>query len=176
MVVAGTLASYYGFFYDNYGVKVVGYIPKGLPSPSVPTFSGLDKYITDIPIIAIIYFAQTVSLAAMLAKKNKYSIDSNQELIAYGAGNIFGSFFSCYPFAASVSRSSVQDSAGGRTQIASVFSATMVLVVILWLGPLFEALPNCVLSAIIVVALRSLILQVLELPKVWRTSKYDFWI
>ncbi|XP_052796672.1 prestin-like [Mya arenaria] len=176
VVIAGTLASYYGNFHETYGVKVVGYIPKGLPQPSVPNFHGAGSYITDIPIIAIISFAQSVSLAALLAKQHKYTIDSNQELIAYGAGNVVGSFFSCYPFAASVSRSSVQNSAGGKTQVASLFSAFMVLVVILWLGPLFEALPNCVLSAIIVVALRSLIKQLLELPKVWRTSRYDCWI
>lgn len=49
-----------------------------LPKPSVPTFEGTDKYIADIPIIAVISFAQSVSLAAMMAKKHKYSIDSNQ--------------------------------------------------------------------------------------------------
>jgi hypothetical protein len=38
----------------------------------------VDKYIADIPIIAIISFAQSVSLAAMMAKKNKYAIDANQ--------------------------------------------------------------------------------------------------
>ncbi|XP_053399637.1 prestin-like isoform X2 [Mercenaria mercenaria] len=176
VVVAGTVTSYFAHFHDNYHIKVVGNVPAGLPEPALPSFEGTDKYIADIPIIAIISFAQSVSLAAMMAKKNKYAIDANQELIAYGAGNVFGSFFSCYPYAASVSRSSVQESAGGKSQIASLFSAGMVLIVILWLGPLFESLPNCVLSAIIVVALRSLILQVLELPKIWRTSKYDFYI
>ncbi|XP_060582830.1 prestin-like isoform X2 [Ruditapes philippinarum] len=176
VVIIGTVTSYFSHFHENYHIKVVGNVPAGLPEPALPSFEGVDKYIADIPIIAIISFAQSVSLAAMMAKKNKYAIDANQELIAYGAGNVFGSFFSCYPYAASVSRSSVQDSAGGKSQIASLFSASMVLIVILWLGPLFESLPNCVLSAIIVVALRSLILQVLELPKIWRTSKYDFYI
>ncbi|KAL4229848.1 hypothetical protein ACF0H5_010240 [Mactra antiquata] len=176
IVITGTLLSHFLKFNENYHIKIVGNVPAGLPKPSFPSFERVNVYIADIPIIAIISFAQSVSIAAVMAKKNKYTIDANQELIAYGAGNIFGSFFSCYPYAASVSRSSVQDSAGGKTQIASLFSASMVLVVILWLGPLFENLPNCVLSAIIVVALRSLLLQVLELPSVWRTSKYDFYI
>lgn len=50
-----------------------------------------------------------------------------QELIAYGAGNIFGSFFSCYPYAASVSRSSVQESAGGRTQVQNMIFFSPVI-------------------------------------------------
>ncbi|XP_052269419.1 prestin-like [Dreissena polymorpha] len=176
VVVGATLATHYGNFYKTYGVKIVGDIPRGLPQPSFPTFVSPDKYITDVFIIAIISFAQSVSLAAIMAKKNKYTIDSNQELMAYGIGNIFGSFFSCYPFAASVSRSSVQESAGGKTQVASLFSAGMVLIVILWLGPLFKSLPSCALSAIIIVALKGLIFQLFEIPNVWKTSKYDCFI
>ncbi|KAL3878614.1 hypothetical protein ACJMK2_030948, partial [Sinanodonta woodiana] len=176
VVVIGTVISYVWNFNKRFHVQIVGSIPTGMPTPSYPSFQHVDVYITEIFIIAIISFAQSVSLAALLAKRHNYSLDSNQELLAYGAGNVFGSFFSCYPYAASVSRSSVQESAGGKTQFASLVSCSMVLIVILWIGYLFESLPNCVLSAIIVVALKSLILQFLELPQIWRTSKYDFFI
>ncbi|XP_061163701.1 prestin-like isoform X1 [Saccostrea echinata] len=173
VVVAGTLLSYFFNFHTEYNVKIVGKIPAGLPEPKIPNLKSAFEHISDAIIIAIVAFAQSVSLAALMAKKHNYPMDSNQELIAYGAGNIFGSFFSCYPFAASVSRSSVQDSAGGRTQLTSVFSASLVLVVILLIGPLFESLPNCVLSSIIMVALRSMFLQILELKQLWKVSKYD---
>ncbi|KAK3606365.1 hypothetical protein CHS0354_042001 [Potamilus streckersoni] len=176
VVVLGTVTSHFWNFNKRFHVQIVGDIPTGMPTPSYPSFQHVDVYITEIFIIAIISFAQSVSLAALMAKRHNYSLDSNQELLAYGAGNVFGSFFSCYPYAASVSRSSVQESAGGKTQLASLFSCSMVLIVILWIGYLFESLPNCVLSAIIVVALKSLILQFMELPQIWRTSKYDFFI
>ena len=91
-----------------------------MPEPRVPNLKSAFEYVSDAIIIAVVAFAQSVSLAALMAKKHNYAMDSNQELIAYGAGNIFGSFFSCYPFAASVSRSSVQDSAGGRTQVKHI--------------------------------------------------------
>nr|XP_022321583.1 solute carrier family 26 member 10-like isoform X1 [Crassostrea virginica]XP_022321584.1 solute carrier family 26 member 10-like isoform X1 [Crassostrea virginica]XP_022321585.1 solute carrier family 26 member 10-like isoform X1 [Crassostrea virginica] len=173
VVIAGTLLSYFFNFKTEYNVKIVGKIPAGLPEPRVPNLKSAFEYVSDAIIIAVVAFAQSVSLAALMAKKHNYAMDSNQELIAYGAGNIFGSFFSCYPFAASVSRSSVQDSAGGRTQITSIFSASLVLVVIILIGPLFECLPNCVLSSIIMVALRSMFLQILELKHLWKVSKYD---
>lgn len=174
VVIAGTLTSHYENFHERYKIRIVGEIPAGLPSPSVPALDEGKSFIADAIIIGIIAFAQSVSLATLMAKKHNYDIDANKELKAYGIGNVFGSFFSCYPFAASVSRTSVQDSAGGRTQVTNIFSCILVLVVILVIGPLFEDLPNCILSAIIMVALRSMLLQVLELKRLWRISKYDF--
>ncbi|XP_005106268.2 sulfate transporter [Aplysia californica] len=173
VVVASTLASHYGEFHDRWGIKVVGKIPAGLPEPALPAFTNVSQYGVDCVIVGIVAFAQSVSLAVLMAKKHHYDIDSNKEMIGYGMGTFFGSFFSCYPIAASVSRSSVQDSAGGRTQVASLVSASLVLIVILFIGPLFENLPNCALSAIIMVALRSMFLQVLELKQLFRISPYD---
>ncbi|PVD35184.1 hypothetical protein C0Q70_06465 [Pomacea canaliculata] len=178
VVIAGTLASQYGNFRSMWGIRTVGYIPAGLPAPSVPSFTNVNNYGFQSVVVGIVAFAQSVSLAALMAKKHHYDIDANKELIGYGAGTFFGSFFSCYPIAASVSRSSVQDAAGGRTQLASLVSALLVLVVILFIGPLFKELPSCCLSAIIMVALRSMFLQVLELKKMYRVSPYDcvIWI
>ncbi|CAL1546240.1 unnamed protein product [Lymnaea stagnalis] len=178
VVVVSTLACHYGEFYKRWGIKVVGKIPPGLPEPKFPSFENVNDYGIDCIIIAVVAFAQSVSLAVIMAKKHHYDIDSNKELIGYGAGTLFGSFFSCYPMAGSVSRSSVQDSAGGKTQIASLISAILVLIVILFIGPLFENLPNCALSAIIMVALKSMFMQVLELKTLFKTSKVDclIWI
>lgn len=66
--------------------------------------------------------------------------------------NIFGSFFSCMPVSASLSRSLIQQTVGGRTQIASIVSCLILLTILLWIGPFFEPLPRCVLASIIVVS------------------------
>lgn len=68
----------------------------------------------------------------------------NTTLVDYfqGMGNIFGSFFSCLPFAASLSRSVIQQSVGGVTQLASLINSSLILIVLLWIGPLFEPLPR----------------------------------
>ncbi|XP_076446458.1 prestin-like [Babylonia areolata] len=174
VVVSGTLASHFGGFREKWGIRTVGRIPAGLPQPALPTFHNVGNYGFECVVVGIVAFAQSVSLAVLMAKKHHYDIDANKEMIGYGAGTLFGSFFSCYPIAASVSRSSVQDSAGGKTQLASIFSASLVLIVILFIGPLFQELPNCCLSAIIMVALRSMFLQVLQLPQLCRVSPYDF--
>ncbi|XP_052282079.1 sulfate anion transporter 1-like isoform X2 [Dreissena polymorpha] len=176
VVIGATLASHFMNFAGKYHIKTVGKIPPGLPTPTVPSFPSPGVYSADVFIIALVAFSQCVSLVALFAKKHGYSYDSNQELIAYGLGNIFSSFFSCYPYAASVSRSSVQESAGGKTQLASVVSAVMVLIVILSIGPLFESLPNCALASIILVALKGLFMQFQDLPQIYRISVYDFLI
>ena len=68
--------------------------------------------------------------------------------------------------------SSLQESAGGKSQLSSVVSASMMLMIILWIGPVFETLPRSVLSCIVVVNLRSMFLQFKQLP-VSRTC-FDF--
>lgn len=66
--------------------------------------------------------------------------------------NVVGSFFSCMPVSASLSRSLIQQTVGGRTQIASVISCTVLLIILLWIGPFFEPLPRSVLASIIIVS------------------------
>lgn len=87
-------------------------------------------------------------------------VDADQEMFACGVVNIVSSVFSGFVAAGSMSRSLVQEGAGGRTQVASLVAAALVFVVIMVLGPYLYHLPGCVLSAIIVVSLRAMILKV----------------
>jgi solute carrier family 26 protein len=86
-------------------------------------------------------YVRTFSLADIFAKKHKYKLNSTQELLAGGVSNMFGSFFSCYPSGPSISGSNLQDMAGGRTQFVSIISALLILIVLLFIGPLFKQLP-----------------------------------
>lgn len=88
------------------------------------------------------------------------------------------SCFSCYPNAASLSRSSVLEASNGRTQLSFIFSSLIILIVILFVGPVFEPLPKACLAAIIVVALKNLLLQAKEVAWYWKVNKYEFvtWI
>uniref|UniRef100_A0A2M3Z5P6 Putative sulfate/bicarbonate/oxalate exchanger sat-1 n=1 Tax=Anopheles braziliensis TaxID=58242 RepID=A0A2M3Z5P6_9DIPT len=172
-VIAGTLLSKYLELQEKYAIKTIGNIPTGLPAPSLPDFSLMPSIIIDSIPVTMVGYTVSVSMALIFAKKENYEIGFNQELFAMGAGNVVGSFFSCFPFAASLSRSSIQYSAGGRTQIASVISCGLLAIVLLWVGPFFEPLPRCVLSGIIVVSLKGLLMQVTQLKGFWRQSPID---
>ncbi|XP_053671172.1 solute carrier family 26 member 10-like [Anopheles nili] len=172
-VIAGTLLSRYLYLREEYGVKTIGNIPTGLPAPTLPDFSLMPSILLDSFPVAMVGYTVSVSMALIFAKKENYEIGFNQELFAMGTGNVFGSFFSCFPFAASLSRSSIQYSVGGRTQIASVISCALLAIVLLWVGPFFEPLPRCVLAGIIVVSLKGLLMQVTQLKGFWRQSQID---
>lgn len=177
-VVSGTLVSKYFSLQSVYNIQAVGEIPTGLPIPEVPTFDLLHLVAVDSIAITMVSYTITISMALIFAQKLNYEINSNQELLAMGVSNVVGSFFSCMPVSASLSRSLIQQTVGGRTQIASVVSCLILLIILLWIGPFFEPLPRCVLASIIVVALKGMFQQANQLVKFWKLNKYDalIWI
>ncbi|XP_060852779.1 prestin isoform X2 [Rhopalosiphum padi] len=177
-IVIGTALFQFTTFSEDYQIKLIGEIERGLPDFKPPPVNLLMSVITESVIIAIVAYSITMSMALLFSEKLKYTIDTNQELLAQGVGNVFGSFFSCLPFAASLSRSATQQTVGGRTQMASIVSAGLLVAVVLWIGHLFQPLPRCVLASITIVALKDILLQVRDVVRVWRTSKADaaIWI
>ncbi|KAM9506353.1 solute carrier family 26 member 6 isoform 4-T4 [Salvelinus alpinus] len=144
VIVAATLISYYGKLNSQYDVAVVGEIPRGLKSPSLPDVSLWGMVVGDAFAVAIVGYAINISLGKTFGLKHGYKVDSNQELVALGLSNTVGGFFQCYSVTASMSRSLIQESTGGRTQVAGVVSSVIVLITILQLGTLFEELPKLV--------------------------------
>eukprot|EP00095_Tigriopus_kingsejongensis_P012577 maker-scaffold298_size217389-snap-gene-1.14 protein:Tk12577 transcript:maker-scaffold298_size217389-snap-gene-1.14-mRNA-1 annotation:"solute carrier family 26 member 10-like isoform x3" len=172
VVAAGTLLSYFLKFEEKFGIDVVGELKTGF-QVTVPEVSLFGKIIVDSIIVAIVGYCITLSMAKIFAQKFHYSVDGNQELFSEGVSNVVGSFFSCLPSGASMSRSSVQVAVGGRTQLTSVVSVIILVVVIMTAEELFYALPKAVLSAIILVALKNMLMQFHDFPKFYRNSKLD---
>ncbi|XP_021947719.1 prestin isoform X2 [Folsomia candida] len=169
-IIIGTLVSKYWITSKEYGFPIVNHIPTGLPTPSLPPIEILPDVIVDSFVIALVAFVISVSMAKIFAIKHNYQINPNQELIANGTSNFVGSLFMCAPISASLSRSLIQEQVGGKSQIAGLFSCSLIVIVLLWIGPFFETLPHCVLSAMIVVALKGMFLQFLDLPKAYNES------
>ncbi|NWY73579.1 S26A5 protein, partial [Erithacus rubecula] len=142
VVIIGTGVSAGMNLNESYKVNVVGDIPQGLRAPAVPEIQLSPAILGDAVAIAIVGFSMAVSMAKIFALKHGYNINGNQELIALGICNSVGSFFQTFPVTCSMSRSLVQESTGGKTQIAGALSAVMVLLVIVAIGYLFEPLPQ----------------------------------
>lgn len=92
-----------------------------------------------------------INVIRQLVKGNANSFTRNNKLSLLtilnhfqGIGNLVGSFFSCMPFTASLSRSLIQQTVGGRTQLASLISCGILVSVLLWIGPFFEPLPRVI--------------------------------
>ncbi|XP_024916142.1 solute carrier family 26 member 6, like 1 [Cynoglossus semilaevis] len=172
-IVAGTLISNYANLNNNYTVPVVGEIPSGLSAPSVPDVSVFGEVLGDAFALAIVGYAISISLGKTFALKHGYKVDSNQELVALGLSNSAGGFFQCFSVCASMSRSLIQETTGGKTQMAGLASAVIVLVTILKLGPLFQELPKAVLAVIVFVNLKGMFKQHADIAVLWKRNKID---
>uniref|UniRef100_A0A8K9UUZ6 Solute carrier family 26 member 6, like 2 n=1 Tax=Oncorhynchus mykiss TaxID=8022 RepID=A0A8K9UUZ6_ONCMY len=173
VIVAATLISYYGNLNSQYDVAVVGEIPRGLKSPSLPDVSLWGTVVGDAFAVAIVGYAINISLGKTFGLKHGYKVDSNQELVALGLSNTVGGFFQCYSVTSSMSRSLIQESTGGRTQVAGVVSSVIVLITVLQLGTLFGELPKAVLSCIVFVNLKGMFKQYLDIPALWKSNTVD---
>uniref|UniRef100_A0A8P4GIL9 Solute carrier family 26 member 5 n=1 Tax=Dicentrarchus labrax TaxID=13489 RepID=A0A8P4GIL9_DICLA len=173
VVIVSTGVSYGMSLSGDYKVDVVGEIPTGLLPPAVPDFSLLPRLVTDSFAVAIVGFSMGISLAKTFALKYSYSVDGNQELIALGLCNFFSSFFQTFAITCSMSRSLVQESTGGKTQIAGLLSSLVVLLVVVAIGFVFQPLPQTALAAIIMVNLLGMFKQFRDIPLLWRTSRIE---
>jgi solute carrier family 26 protein len=123
---------------------------------------------------ALVAFTINFSLADLFAKKRRYNINPSQELLASGLSNVFASFFSCFASGASLARSCVQFNSGGQTQFVSIVSSAIIGIVLLYVAPLFKPLPQACLASIIVVSLKTLLMQLGALPYYWKVNKIEF--
>ena len=172
-VLVTTVASWLLNF-QELGGKVVGEIPEGLPSMSMPQLSW-DMMVTLLPsafVISLVGFMEAISIAKAIASKTKQRIDPNQELIGQGLANMVGSLGQSYPVSGSFSRSAVNFNAGAVTGMSSVFTALIVLTTLLFLTPLLYHLPQAVLAAVIMMAVFGLI-NVRAIRHAWHAHKHD---
>jgi len=156
------------------GGAVVGVVPKGLPSLSVPKID-LKVMLHLLPfaaIIAMLGFMEAISIAKAMAAKTGQKLDPNQELIGQGIANIIGGIGKSYPVSGSFSRSAVNLQAGAISGLSSVFTSLAVVISLLFFTPLFYHLPQAVLAAVIMMAVIGLV-NVSGFIHAWRAQWYD---
>ncbi|XP_024231045.1 solute carrier family 26 member 6 isoform X5 [Oncorhynchus tshawytscha] len=171
-----TLATFLSVQLDlsgQHGVQVVGHIPTGLSPPALPSLAQAKQLFGPALSLAVVGFGFTSSMGRMFAHRHDYAIDSNQDLLAIGLCNTIGGMFHCFAVSCSLSRSTVQESIGVKTQAAGLLSALMMLSILLKIGHLFEQLPIAVLAVVIVVNLQGILGQFREVPVLWASDRLD---
>jgi SulP family sulfate permease len=156
------------------GGEVVGSVPAGLPSFALPAFDlgRLLELFSAALVIAMVGFMESISVAKAIAAKTRQRIEPNQELIGQGLGNLASGFSGAFPVAGGFSRTAVNMNAGARTGLASVVTAVMILVALLYLTPLLYHLPQAVLAAIIMMAVVGLI-NFPAMRHAWAAHRHD---
>uniref|UniRef100_A0A3B3T3B2 Solute carrier family 26 member 3, tandem duplicate 2 n=1 Tax=Paramormyrops kingsleyae TaxID=1676925 RepID=A0A3B3T3B2_9TELE len=165
--------SYACKFVEKYDVDVVGKIPVGYEPPMAPSVEIFKLTVMDAFPMAIVAFAVAYSVAKVYAIKHEYTIDGNQELIAFGVSNIFGATFRSFAASTALSRTAVQESTGGKTQVAGLLSAIIVMIVTISIGFLLEPLPKAVLGAIVIINLKGMLMQMRVVGFLWKKDRPD---
>jgi len=173
VVSLGTLISYLIGF-EASGGTVVGVIPKGLPSLSVPELDWVASLhmLPTAFVIAIISFMEAMSSSKIIAIKTRTQWDVNQELIGQGFAKVVSAFSHAMPVSGSFSRSALNLATGAKTGMASIFSASFVVITLLFFTELLYHLPKPVLAAVIMTAVFSL-LDFDIIKEAWKAHKSD---
>lgn len=174
IVFLGTILVW-GFGLDQTaGVSIVGNVPAGLPPLTIPSFD-LASWQLLLPIaltISLVGYMESVSVAKSLASKRRQKIDPNQELVALGLSNVGAAFTGGYPVTGGISRSVVNFAAGANSGMASIITAGLIALTVLFLTPIFYYLPNAVLAAIIIAAVAGMV-DLRTFREVWTYSHKD---
>jgi SulP family sulfate permease len=155
-------------------VATIGALPSAIPPLSAPDLS-LSTWQSLAPIalaLMVIGLSEAISSARAVALKSGQRIDGNQEFIGQGLANIVGAFTSSYPTSGSFNRTGANYEAGARTPLACVFSAILLLALLLLVRPLAGYLPVASMAAVLFIVARGLI-DVEAMRRVWRTSRAD---
>lgn len=174
VVILGAMIPGFSGLHETFNIKVVGTFEKGLPPPSMPSFRHFGSILPISLEMALLVYFLNIAMAHLCAEKHEYEIDDNQEAIAYGLTSICSAFFQCFPPSNAPPRTMILSNMGAKTTLNAIPTALLILLILLFLGQFFTALPVPVLAAMIMVAVKPLLLQVRDLPGVFRVNVYDF--
>ncbi len=175
--VVGSMIIAWGFDLASRGVSLVGPLPSGLPSFTIPSVQ-----VQDVPIllagavgIAVVSLADTISTSSAFAARTGQEVKANQEMIGLGAANIGAAFFQGFPVSTSGSRTAVAERAGAKSQLTGVVGAGLIMAMLVFVPGLLQYLPQPTLAAVVIVASISLA----DLPatqRLWRQRRVEFWL
>lgn len=158
---------------DTQGVAIVGAIPKGLPSFTLPDINLIQQLLPGALGIALMSFTESIAVARAFVKPNDPAINANRELIATGIANLGGGLFSAMPAGGGTSQTAVVRAAGAISQKSSLVTASVAAAVMLLLAPLLALLPYATLATVIIVYSASLI-QPKEFMAIYKIRAMEF--
>ena len=161
----------------EFGVLVLGPLPRGLPAVAVP-WTGTDDI---VPVllggfaIALVSFADTSVLSRTYAVRLGERVEPNQEMVGLGAANLVAGLFQGLPISSSASRTPVAEAAGAKTQLTGVVGAITVAVLLTAAPNLLQNLPISALAAVVIASAIALI-EVADLRRIYRMQPWEFWL
>jgi MFS superfamily sulfate permease-like transporter len=132
---------------QSHGVELIGKIPRGLPTLSLPNFSLAAALWPGALGIALMSFTETIAAGRAFARSDELTPKANRELLATGLANLGGAFLGSMPAGGGTSQTAVNRLAGARSQVAELVTASATLATMLLLAPLLALMPQATLDA-----------------------------
>jgi high affinity sulfate transporter 1 len=161
----------------NAAVQVLGALPQGLPSFTLPWIglADLGQVMVGGFAVAMVSVADTSVLSRTYASRTHTRVDPNQEMIGLGAANLAGGFFQGFPISSSSSRTPVAEAAGAKTQLTGVVGALAVALLLVLAPDLLQHLPSSALAAVVIASAIGL-LEIKDLRRIYRIQRWEFWL
>jgi high affinity sulfate transporter 1 len=161
----------------NAAVQVLGALPQGLPSFTLPWIglADLGQVVVGGFAVAMVSVADTSVLSRTYASRTHTRVDPNQEMIGLGAANLAGGFFQGFPISSSSSRTPVAEAAGAKTQLTGVVGALAVALLLVLAPDLLQHLPSSALAAVVIASAIGL-LEIKDLRRIYRIQRWEFWL
>jgi high affinity sulfate transporter 1 len=158
-------------------VKVLGPLPQGLPSFTLPWIglADLGQVVIGGCAVAMVAFADTSVLSRTYAARTRTRVDPNQEMIGLGVANLAGGLFQGFPISSSSSRTPVAEAAGAKTQLTGVVGAVAVALLLVLAPDLLQHLPNSALAAVVIASAIGLF-EFSDLRRIFRIQRWEFWL
>ena len=177
--ICGVILCSWMFQFTDAGVVVLGTVPGGLPTLSIPNVTWdwplLRQLLPTALSIFVVILAQSAATSRAYAARNNEKFSENTDLVGLGLANLGAAISGTFVVNGSPTKTEMVASAGGRSQVAQLTTVFVVLVVILFLtGPL-AYLPNAALSAVVfLIGLKLIDLK--GLASIYHQAKSEFWI
>jgi high affinity sulfate transporter 1 len=159
------------------GLSVLGQLPQGLPSFTLPIVQVEDigPLLVGAIAISVVSFADTSVLSRTFSARGGQYVDPNQEMIGLGAANFAAGFFQGFSISSSSSRTPVAEAAGSKTQMTGVTGAVAIALLLVFAPSLLQNLPNTALAAVVIASAIGLF-EILDLRRLYRIQRWEFWL
>ncbi|QYJ04825.1 STAS domain-containing protein [Nocardioides panacisoli] len=175
VVVVGAIAAVWAFGLDDGTIAVLGSIPQGLPAPALPGIdvrTWLEVTVAGAALV-LVGFSEGYAAASAVSDSTGEKVDGDQELVGAGAANVAAGLFGGQAVSGSLTKSAASQAAGARTQVANLSAGAILVLTLVVLAPVFELLPEAVVSAVVIAAVLPAAKpsRVLDL---WSVNRLDF--
>jgi high affinity sulfate transporter 1 len=178
-MIAATAVAYFFDLAESANISVLGSLPRGLPTFSIPwiPFADLVPVIIGGFAVSLVSFADTSVLSRTYAARTGTRVDPNQEMVGLGAANLAAGLFQGFPVSSSSSRTPVAEAAGSMTQLTGVVGALLVALLLLAAPDLLKHVPTAALAAVAVVISSAIgLFEINDLKRLFKIQQWEFWL